>query len=167
MFRTLKNAWKIEEIRKKLVFTLFVVLLYRIGNAIPVPGINTDMLQQYFQSASNTILGLYNVMSGSAFSQATVFALSIQPYINASIIIQLLGIAFPALADIAKDGEEGKRKMNRITRYTTVGIALLQGFAYYILIQRNGMLAGESTIWNAVVIIATFTAGSSLLMWLA
>ena len=167
MFRTLKNAWKIEEIRKKLVFTLFVVLLYRIGNAIPVPGINTDMLQQYFQSASNTILGLYNVMSGSAFSQATVFALSIQPYINASIIIQLLGIAFPALADIAKDGEEGKRKMNKITRYTTVGIALLQGFAYYILIQRNGMLAGESTIWNAVVIIATFTAGSSLLMWLA
>ena len=87
----------IREIRKKLVFTLFVVLLYRIGNAIPVPGINTDMLQQYFQSASNTILGLYNVMSGSAFSQATVFALSIQPYINASIIIQLLGIAFPRL----------------------------------------------------------------------
>lgn len=97
MFTTLKNAWKIEELKKKMLFTILIILLYRIGTAIPVPYINTDLLEQYFQSASNTLLGLYNVMSGSAFSQATIFALGVQPYINASIIIQLLGIAIPSL----------------------------------------------------------------------
>lgn len=168
MFKTLRNAWKIDDIRRKIVFTLFVILLYRIGNAIPVPYINTDLLGQYFQSASNTILGLYNVMSGSAFSQATVFALSIQPYINASIIIQLLTIAIPALEALSQEGEEGKKKLNRITRYSTIAIALLQGIAYYTLIKRNGMLVDDGNgIWAGIVIVATFTAGSSLLMWLA
>ncbi len=168
MFQTLKNAWKIDEIRKKILFTLFIILLYRIGNAIPVPYINTDMLAQYFQSASNTILGLYNVMSGSAFSRATVFALSIQPYINASIILQLLCIAIPALERLSQEGEEGRKKIASITRYSTVLIALLQGYAYYVLIKNNGMLADVgSSVWAGIVIVATFVAGSSLLMWLA
>jgi len=168
VFKTFSNAWKIEDIKKKIVFTLFIILLYRVGNAIPVPYINKELLGQYFQSASNTILGLYNVMSGSAFSQATVFALSIQPYINASIIIQLLCIVIPALERMSQDGETGKRKIERITRYSTVAIALLQGYAYYMIIKNNSMLADNGTgLWAGIVIVLTFTAGSSLLMWLA
>lgn len=166
MLKTIRNAWKVDDIRKKIVFTLFVILLYRVGNAVPVPYVNVDLLGQYFDSLSNTVLGLYNVMSGSAFSTATIFALSIQPYINASIIIQLLTIAIPALERLQKEGgEEGKKKLESITRYSTVGIALLQGFAYYVLIKNNGILL-ESGTWPAIVIILTFTAGSALIMWL-
>ena len=171
MFQTIRNAWKIEEIRRKILFTLFMVLLYRIGNSIPVPYVNVDYLGQYFDSLQNTVLGLYNVMSGGAFAQATIFALSIQPYINASIIIQLLCIAIPALERMAKDeGEEGKKKINNITRYSTVGIALLQGFAYYMLLRNNTVsgypLLAEYGLWQAIVIILTFTAGSALIMWM-
>lgn len=151
-----------------MLFTLFILLIYRIGNAVPVPYVDTGLLSTYFESLQNTVLGLYNVMSGSSFSQATIFALSIQPYINASIIIQLLCIAIPALERLSKEGgEEGKKKIERITRYSTVAIGLLQGFAYYILISRNGILTSDGTgIWPAIVIILTFTAGSALLMWL-
>ena len=168
MFKTLANAWRVEDIRKKILFTLFIVLMYRIGNAIPVPYINTALLKTYFDQMSATVLGLYNVMSGGAFSAATIFALSIQPYINSSIIIQLLCVAIPALERMSKDeGEEGRKKIASITRYTTVGIALLQGFAYYMLIRNNGFLADDGYgIWGAIVIIATFTAGSALIMWL-
>ena len=136
MIETLKNAWKIAELRKKIIFTLFILLIYRVGNVIPVPYIDTATLASYFDSVlSTTILGLYNAMSGSAFSQATVFALGIQPYINASIIIQLLTVAIPALERLAKDGgEEGKKKINKITRYTTVGLGLLMGWAYYMML---------------------------------
>ena len=167
MFKTFSNAWKVEDIRKKIVFTLFIILLYRIGAAIPVPYINKELLGQYFQSASNTMFGLLNVMSGSALSQATVFALSIQPYINASIIIQLLCIVIPALERMSQDGENGKRKIERITRYSTIAIALLQGYAYYMIIKNNNMLIEGANAWAGIVIVATFTAGSSLLMWLA
>ena len=171
MLQTIRNAWKIEEIRKKILFTLFMILLYRVGNAIPVPYVNIDLLGQYFTSLENTVLGLYNVMSGGAFSQATIFALSIQPYINASIIIQLLCIAIPALERMAKDeGEEGKKKINNITRYSTIGIALLQGFGYYMLLRNNTVsgfeLLAEYGVWQAIVIILTFTAGSALVMWM-
>ncbi|MCQ2406069.1 MAG: preprotein translocase subunit SecY [Oscillospiraceae bacterium] len=166
MLQTIRNAWKIIEIRKKILFTLFIILLYRIGNAIPVPYVNVGLLQEYFKQFQNTVLGLYNVMSGGAFSQATIFALSIQPYINASIIIQLLCIAIPALERMAKEeGEEGKNKINNITRYSTVGIALLQGFAYYMLI-KNYNLLDETGVWQGIVIVLTFTAGSALIMWL-
>ena len=173
MFQTIRNAWKIADIRRKILFTLFMVLLYRIGNSIPVPYVNTELLSGYFeQQWSGTVLGLYNVMSGSAFSNATIFALSIQPYINASIIIQLLCIAIPALERMSKDeGEEGRKKINNITRYTTVGIGLLQGFAYYMMI-RNATVSGQAAIlaetgaWQAIVIILTFTAGSALIMWM-
>ena len=169
MLQTLRSAWKIEEIRRKILFTLLIVLLYRLGNSIPVPYVNVAALQQYFTYMQNTVLGLLDVMSGGAFSNATIFALSIQPYINASIIIQLLCIAIPALERMSKDeGEEGKKKIASITRYSTVAIGLLQGFAYYMLIKNNGILVSDaqSSIWAAIVIILTFTSGSALIMWL-
>jgi len=169
VLQTLRNAWKIEELRKKILFTLLIILLYRLGNSIPVPYVNTAALSQYFTYMQNTVLGLLDVMSGGAFSQATIFALSIQPYINASIIIQLLCIAIPALERLSKEGgEEGKKKIASITRYSTVGIGLLQGFAYYMLIKNNGILTAEAqgSVWAAIVIILTFTSGSALIMWL-
>ena len=173
MIETLRNAWKIPELRKKIIFTIFILLLYRVGNVIPVPYIDTLTLASYFDSVlSSTIFGLYNAMSGSAFSQATVFALGIQPYINASIIIQLLTIAIPALERLAKDGgEEGKKKIARITRYTTVGLGLLMGWAYYMMLvnyeARFGFaVISEQGFLPAVVIILAFTAGSALVMWL-
>lgn len=169
MFATLRNAWKVADLRKKILFTFFIILIYRLGNVIPVPFVDTAMLSATFDAQlGNTILGLYNVMSGSAFSQATIFALSIQPYINASIIIQLLTIAIPALERLSKDGgEEGKKKIERITRYTTVGLGLLMGFAYFMMLKNTftGILT-DNTFLAAVVIILTFTAGSSLVMWL-
>ena len=143
MFTTLRNAWKIPELRKKILFTLVVLLIYRLGNCVPVPYVNVTALTTYFSTQlSNTVLGLYNAMSGSAFSQATVFALGIQPYINASIIIELLCIAIPALERLAKDGgEEGKKKIQKITRYTTIGLGLLMGFAYYVMLKNYSLLS--------------------------
>ena len=167
MFKTLKNAWGIPELRKKIMFTLFILLIYRVGCVIPVPYIDAAELSHYFQETlSNTILGLYNAMSGSGLSQANVLALSIQPYINASIIIQLLTLAIPALERMAKDeGEEGKKKINAITRYTTVGLGLLMGFGYYSMLNSAGIIT-ESGFIPALVIILTFTAGSTVVMWL-
>ena len=168
MLQTLRNAWKIEELRKKILFTLVIILLYRLGNAIPVPDVNIALLNAYFAQQQSTILGLLDVMSGGAFSNATIFALSIQPYINASIIIQLLCIAIPSLERLSKEGgEEGRKKIASITRYATVAIGLLQGFAYYMLIMNNNMLNADAQgIWSAIVIILTFTSGSALIMWL-
>ena len=172
MLKTLRNAWGIVELRKKILFTLFIVLIYRLGNAVPVPYVDTALLENYFNTVNNTILGLWNTMSGGSFSMATIFALSIQPYINASIIIQLLTIAIPALERLAKDGgEEGRKKLASITRYTTVGIGLVMGIAYYTLISRgyNGqsMLTSDGQgVWPAIVIIMTFMAGSALIMWM-
>ena len=168
MIATLRNAWRVDEIRKKLLFMLFIVLLYRLGNAVTVPYVNTTMLREYFTQLNNTILGLMNTMSGSALERASIFALSIQPYINASIIIQLLTIAIPALERLQKEGgEDGKKKLEKVTRYSTVAIALLQGYGYYILISNNGMLSATATgIWPPIVIVATFMTGSALLMWM-
>ena len=168
MLQTLRNAWKIEELRKKILFTLVIILLYRLGNAIPVPDVNIALLNAYFAQQQSTILGLLDVMSGGAFSNATIVALSIQPYINAAIIIQLLCIAIPALERLSKEGgEEGRKKIASITRYATVAIGLLQGFAYYMLIKNNNMLNADAQgIWSAIVIILTFTSGSALIMWL-
>ena len=164
----MRNAWKIDDLRHKILFTLVIILLYRLGNAVPVPYVNIDALSGYFSQMQNTVLGLLNVMSGGAFSNATIFALSIQPYINASIIIQLLCIAIPALERMSKEeGEEGKKKIASITRYTTVGIGLLQGFAYYMMIRQYHFLTTQGEgIWAAIVIILTFTSGSALIMWL-
>lgn len=167
MLTTLRNAWKIPELRKKLLFTLFILLIYRLGNAVPVPFVNVAELADYFnESLSNTVLGLYNAMSGAAFSRATVFALSIQPYINAQIIIQLLCIAIPALERLSKDGgEEGRRKLEMITRYSTVGLGLLMGFAYYVML-KNYHLLNETGFLYGLVIVLSFTAGAAFVMWL-
>ena len=169
MLQTLRNAWKVEEIRKKLLFTLAIVLLYRLGNAVPVPFVDVAMLTNYFTAMRNTVFGMMDMMSGGAFSTATIFALSIQPYINASIIIQLLCIASPALERMSKDeGEEGRKKIASITRYATVAIGLLQGFGYYMIMRANGILvSGYSTnVLAAIVVVLTFTSGSALVMWL-
>ena len=167
MFQTMRNAWKVADLRKKILFTLLIVLLYRLGNAVPVPYVDLDLLNSYFSGhLQNTVLDLLNVMSGGALSNATIFALSIQPYINASIIIQLLCIAIPALERMSKEeGEEGRKKIASITRYTTVVIGLIQGFAYYMLIKSYNVLTDDG-IWAAIVIILTFTSGSALIMWL-
>ncbi len=167
MFTTLRNAWKIPELRKKLLFTLFILLIFRAGTAIPVPFVNVALLSEYFtQQLSNTVLGLYNAMSGSAFSRASLFALSIQPYINASIIIQLLTIAIPALERLQKEGgEDGRRKIASYTRYATVLLGLLMGYAYYVML-RNYSLLTESGFLYGLVIVLSFTAGSAFVMWL-
>ena len=173
MLTTLRNAWKIPELRRKLLFTLLIILLYRIGNVIPVPFVNVESMSLMFnEQLSGTILGLFNMMSGNAFSTATIFALSIQPYINASIIIQLLTIAIPALERLSKEGgEEGKKKITKITRITTVALGLLMGFAYYVMLTNYNSAYGNALLTStgplqAVVIILTFTAGSTLVMWL-
>ncbi|MBE6982907.1 MAG: preprotein translocase subunit SecY [Ruminococcaceae bacterium] len=167
MLNTLKSAWRIPDLRKKLMFTVFMLLIYRVGNVISVPFVDTYAMAQYFESSlSNTILGLYNAMSGSAFAQASVLALGIQPYINASIIIQLLTVAIPALERWAKEeGEEGKKKIDRLTRYTTVGLGVLLGFAYYTMIANAGILTEEGFLPGLVVVLA-FAAGSSVVMWM-
>ena len=169
MLQTLQNAWKIPELRKKLIFTALILLIYSFGGKIPVPFIEIEALTDYYNSVlSNTIFGLYNAMSGSAFSQATVFALGIQPYINASIIIQLLTIAIPALERLSKEGgEEGKKKIERISRYTTIGLGLLMGWAYYMMLSgSNYGVITDTSFLKAVVIILTFAAGSTVVMWL-
>ena len=169
MIQTVRNAWKIPELRNKMLFVIFALLIFRLGSAIPVPFINGDALQGQLAAASGTIFGLINVMSGDAFAQATVFALSIQPYINSSIIIQLLTVAIPALERLAKEGgEEGRKKIASITRYATVAIALIQAFGYYTLIKSYGLITVPEGygVWGAIVIIASFTAGSAFLMWL-
>ncbi len=173
MFTTLRNAWKITELRKKILFTLLIVLIYRLGNVVPVPFVNTQQMSAMFdQELSGTIFGLFNMMSGNAFSMATIFALGIQPYINASIIVQLLTIAIPALERLSKEGgEEGKKTIEKITRYSTVGLGLLMGVAYYIMLttyntQYNNALLVETGFFPGVVIVLAFTAGASLVMWL-
>ena len=168
MIQTVRKAWAIPELRKKIVFTLLILLIFRIGNAITVPYIDTELLESQLNGMGATILGLYNVMSGGAFATATVFALSIQPYINSSIIIQLLTVAIPYLENLAKDGgEEGRKKIQSITRYTTVAIAILQAVGYYFMMKRYGILApGADGLWPALVIIVSFIAGSSFVMWM-
>ena len=168
MIQTIRKAWGIPELRKKIIFTLLILLIFRIGNTITVPYIDVPALKMQLDTMGSTYFGLLNAISGGAFSMATVFALSIQPYINSSIIIQLLTVAIPALERLAKDGgEEGRKKIQSITRYTTVAIAILQALGYYMMIKRYGLLAdGAEGLWPALVIIVTLIAGSSFVMWM-
>ena len=169
MIQTIRNAWKVPELKKKILFTIMALLIFRLGSAIPAPYIDGGALSEHLATQSGTILGLMNAMSGSAFNYATVFALSIQPYINSSIIIQLLTVAIPALERLAREGgEEGRKKIASITRYTTVAIALLQGFGYYTLVNSYGLVNGGTLpgFWVGLVIVVSFTAGSAFLMWL-
>ena len=172
MLQTLANAWKIPDLRKKILFTAFIVVLYRIGANIPVPFIDipaTGLLGS--SDGGTTFLSYLSMMTGDAFNYGTIFALSITPYINSSIIIQLLSVAIPALERLSKEGEEGKKKIAKITRYMTLGLGLLQSVAYYIYLNAKGYLlnAGESVgakVFMAVVIVAVLTAGTTLVMWL-
>ena len=166
MIQTIRKAWGIPELRNKIVFTLLILLIFRLGNAITVPYIDTDLLRAQLDAMGTTYFGLLNAMSGGAFSMATVFALSIQPYINSSIIIQLLTVAIPYLERLAKDGgEEGRKKIQSITRYATIAIAILQSVGYYFMMRRYGILEEEG-VWPALVIIVTLIAGSSFVMWM-
>jgi len=166
MFKTLKNAWKTPELQKKMLFTLFIVLLYRLGACIFVPYVTPDLADQFSTAFGSSVLGLMSIMSGGALEQATLFALSVSPYITASIVIQLLTIAIPALERMAKDGAEGQKKIAAITRVVTVALALITSFGYSMLLRNYGWL--ERDDWFALLVInAAFCAGAALVMWLA
>ena len=166
MFKTLVNAWKVADLRKKMLFTAMVILIYRIGVAIPIPYLDSNMLSTYMALTDGSIFQYLNILSGNAFSQATLFALGVSPYITASIVMQLLTIAIPALENLAKDGQDGQKKINQYTRYLTVVLGLVTAFGYYMLLRNNSLLIDNSA-FAAVVMIACYCAGSSLVMWLA
>jgi len=172
VFKTLRDAWKITELRKKLMFTVIILLVYRVCSAISLPVVDGKIVANAVSGVmDSTILGLYNMMSGSALSQASILALGIQPYINASIIIQLLTVAIPALERMAKEeGEEGKKKINKITRYATVALAALLGYGYYSMLCTMSLdgapVVPVQNFWTGLVAVMTFTAGSSLVMWM-
>ncbi len=166
MLEVLKNAWKIVDLRKKILFTLFIIILYRIGSMIPVPYLDVDVIKEVMSLDKSTLFGYFDFLAGGNFSKATLFAMSITPYINASIIINLLTIAIPALEKLNKEGDEGRKKIAQLTRYATVILGLIQGFGYYQLLRAwNAVI--DRNFFIATVIIVTFTAGTALIMWLA
>ncbi len=173
MFQTLRNAWKIMDLRKKLLFTLFIVLIFRIGSVITVPFVDVAALKEAISTTENAF-GYLTMISGGGFSNASIFALSITPYINASIIMQLLTVAIPPLERLAKEGEAGRKVIGKITRFVTVGLGLLLGIAYYFMVRNNygadvlvkEARSGFGAWFAAVVIILCFVAGSALIMWL-
>ena len=176
MFETLRNAWKITELRKKILYTLFIILIFRIGSAITVPFVDSAALAtavgNIASGNSASYMDYLNMISGGGFSQASIFALSITPYINASIIIQLLTVAIPALERLSKEGEAGRKVIGKITRYVTVGLGLALGIGYYFMLRNNykALTASAMNGFNAwfagVVIVLCFVAGSALVMWL-
>lgn len=166
MFKTLKNAWKTPELKSKLLFTLLIVVLYRLGAAIPVPYVTTATGTMLEALSGGSIFGYLNILSGGAFANATLFALGVNPYITASIVMQLLTIAIPALERISKDGEEGRKKITAYTRYVTVGLGLITSYGYAMVLKANNMLV-NSDAFSIIVIVACYCAGSALVMWLA
>ena len=169
MLETFRNAWKIEDLRKRLLFTLLILVLFRLGCALPVPYISAGALTSMFAGGNGDMLEYLNMMSGGALSECTLFALGVQPAINASIIMQLLAVAIPYLENLAKEGEEGQRKMRRITNYVGAGIGLMLSIGYYFIIRNMGALSyteGFAGIFSAVVIVLAFMAGSQLCAWM-
>ena len=166
MFKTFANAWKLTDLRKKILFTFLIIVLYRVGVAIPIPYLNPAMLGEIAKMAEGSIFQYLNILSGNAFSQATLFALGVSPYITSSIVMQLLTIAIPALERLAKEGQDGQKVINKITRYVTVGLGLITAFGYYMLLRNQGMLT-DNGVFAAIVMITCYCAGSSLVMWLA
>ena len=168
MFKTLKNAFSLPDLRKKMLYTLFILFLFRVGSQILVPYVNSAAINEAFNSVEGSLFGYMNLLSGSAFSQATLFALSVSPYITASIVIQLLTIAIPALEKLSKQGEEGRKKLTEITRIVTVVLGLVTAIGYYMYMRNNRLLLnGCYTLFHALVIIACYAAGAALIMWLA
>ena len=174
MFQTLKNAWKIPELKNKILFTLMIIVLYRLGSNLPMPWVDPSMFETYFNASGNALTWL-NMLSGGALAQATLFALSVSPYITASIVIQLLTIAIPKFEEWAKEGEAGKKKLSAITRVLTVGLALVTAIGYTMFMKTQGMLTFTSNTewaewqkWFAyIVLVLTYCAGASVIMWLA
>ena len=168
MIETLKNAWKIADLRKKLLYTLLIIFIFRIGSAIPLPYLNPAALQSMI-NANGSLFGYLNILSGGSFGQATLVALSISPYITSSIVIQLLSVAIPYLERLSKEGEDGRKKLNKITRYTTVGLALFQSIAYYFMFRNMNAVSyrdGFQGVFAALVIILALTAGACIVVWL-
>lgn len=171
MLKTIRNAWSIPDLRKKLLFTLMIIIVFRIGSVIPVPFLDMSALATAMNGMNegNTMLAYLNTLSGGAFANATLFAMGVTPYINSSIIMQLLTVAIPPLERMAKEGEAGRRKIGTITRYVTVGLGLVQGGAYWYYLHKSGVTVyteGFSLVFSAIVIILVFTAGTALMMWL-
>ncbi|MBQ6718179.1 MAG: preprotein translocase subunit SecY [Clostridia bacterium] len=165
MLETLKNAWKVKELRNKILFTLLIIVIFRIGSFIPVPYINPDMIKA--ATTDNSFFNYLSILTGGGLEYGAIFAMSITPYINASIIVQLLCVAIPYLERLSKEGEEGQKKLATITRYTTVVLALIQGVAYFFYLKASNCLSVTKGIWfAAIVIILTFAAGSAVVMWL-
>ncbi|MEG1620577.1 MAG: preprotein translocase subunit SecY [Oscillospiraceae bacterium] len=168
MLKTFANAWKIADLRKKILYTLFIVLIFRIGSAIPVPFLDPSKIKEMIE-AGGSLLGFIDVMSGGAFAKSTLFALNISPYITSSIVIQLLAVAIPYLENLAKEGPEGRKKLNQITRYTTVALAVLESFGYYALLRNQGAVnytSGFEGIFAQAVIISSFIGGAMFVVWL-
>ena len=164
MLSTLRNAWKIPDLRKRILYTLLMLVIFRLGSTIPVPGMKRDVLQQLFTSGENGLFGLFNLISGGAFGNFTIFALSISPYITASIILQLLTIAIPSLEALAKEGEEGRKKIAQYTRYGTVVLGLIQATGISVGLFRQALIFQD--FWSVSVVVLTLTAGTAFLMWL-
>ncbi|MBO5374643.1 MAG: preprotein translocase subunit SecY [Clostridia bacterium] len=173
MFRTLANAWKIEDLRKKLLFTALILLIYRIGAVIPLPFLKGSAFQDGVALSGGSALGFVNILSGNAFQYGTLFALGVSPYITASIVMQLLTVAIPPLERLAKRGEEGKEKIAQYTRYVTIALSIITGIGYYMLIAKQwnmiheGFNTSSNWLFFAIVIVACLCAGSSVVMWLA
>ena len=161
MFKTLRNAFKVKDIRTRLTYTFIALIVVRLGTLLPAPAISADVTAQWFAN-----LGFFNNFTGGSFQRMSIFALSITPYISSSIIVQLLTIAIPKLEELQKEGEDGKKKMNEITRYLTVGLALVESAAMAIGFGNSGALEGGLTFTNVILVVASFTAGSAFLMWL-
>jgi len=172
LFKTIQNAWRIPDLRNKILFTLFIIIVFRIGSVIPVPFLDVNALQTLMEQYSgDNVLAYQNMLSGGAFANATLFAMGITPYINSSIIMQLLCVAIPALESLAKEGNEGRKKIASITRYVTVGLGLIQGTAYYVFLRRSAIIvsdwrSGFQGVFSCAVIILAFTAGTAVMMWL-
>lgn len=170
MFSVFKNAWKIEDLREKILYTLLIVVIFRVGSAIPVPFLDTSALSALMNANSGNLIGYLNMLTGGVLSQATIFSLSISPYITASIVIQLLAVAIPALEKMSKEGPEGRKKLNKITRYTTVGLGLIQAYAYYVTLKSYNAIEKFDNKWENALVVVTilfmFTAGAMLTMWL-
>jgi preprotein translocase subunit SecY len=165
MLKTLRNAFKIKDVRKKLIFTFMMLVVTRIGSQLPIPGVETSFFKDFFAQQNNDAFGFFNAMTGSSFTNMSVFALSITPYITSSIIMQLLTIAIPKLEEMQKDGEDGRKKIAEYTRYVTVGLALIESIAMAIGFGGQGLLKDFSAL-SIIIAVATMTAGSALLMWI-
>ncbi len=170
MLQTLRNAWKIPDLRKKILYTVFLLVVFRFGSVIPVPWIDKSILQSWLNGSNgSTLFDLLDTFSGGSFSQATIFAMSISPYINSSIIMQLLCVAIPALERLSKEGEEGRKKITKYTRYLTVVLAAIQAYGLFITLHNQGAImsvAGVPSFLVGITIILSFTAGTAFLMWL-